>query len=356
MLAAKMQRAILMAVFLFASLSLAESTTPGQADLGEQSLDSKPSGAGGGASGGKDAGNKEASTSDTKRIFDFKLTPEMKTADVDNKDSALSKLIAYIVKGAGKASEYVSIVQHKKAATEIRLEIHDDSIFLPGDSPANAQHGFRRTDVNPAIDKATTLTGITTWYQTIRLDSKAPLVLTHGYLLTCMEVPTGDHVFDIFTGSDFDSMNTDHKASDNSQTVRVRDYKTKTLYSLPLKYDQNYNFAITVDWTANTLTVYASVGIDPLKMVAGPMPNDPKAMSPEFKLKGEYHIQLIKFPLADAKDPVDKRSDTPHFGFQEPIKKEHVSFSNVFVTSGKEIEQPKFTSPKNKKASACRRQ
>ncbi|KAH9443732.1 hypothetical protein Pst134EA_025495 [Puccinia striiformis f. sp. tritici] len=151
-------------------------------------------------------------------------------------------------------------------------------------------------------------------------------------------------------------MNTDHKASDNSQTVRVRDYKTKTLYSLPLKYDQNYNFAITVDWTANTLTVYASVGIDPLKMVAGPMPNDPKAMSPEFKLKGEYHIQLIKFPLADAKDPVDKRSDTPHFGFQEPIKKEHVSFSNVFVTSGKEIEQPKFTSPKNKKASACRRQ
>ncbi|POW06059.1 hypothetical protein PSTT_09314, partial [Puccinia striiformis] len=334
MLAAKMQRAILMAVFLFASLSLAESTTPGQADLGEQSLDSKPSGAGGGASGGKDAGNKEASTSDTKRIFDFKLTPEMKTADVDNKDSALSKLIAYIVKGAGKASEYVSIVQHKKAATEIRLEIHDDSIFLPGDSPANAQHGFRRTDVNPAIDKATTLTGITTWYQTIRLDSKAPLVLTHGYLLTCMEVP----------------------ASDNSQTVRVRDYKTKTLYSLPLKYDQNYNFAITVDWTANTLTVYASVGIDPLKMVAGPMPNDPKAMSPEFKLKGEYHIQLIKFPLADAKDPVDKRSDTPHFGFQEPIKKEHVSFSNVFVTSGKEIEQPKFTSPKNKKASACRRQ
>ncbi|KAI9606007.1 hypothetical protein H4Q26_004379 [Puccinia striiformis f. sp. tritici PST-130] len=212
----------------------------------------------------------------------------MKTADLDNPASVLRKMIAYI------------------GAT------------LPTLNTAS--------DVNPVIDKATTLTGVTTWYQTIRLDSKAPLVLTHGYLLSSIEVT-----------------NTAHAPTSNSQTIRVRDWATKTLHSLPLKYDQNYNFAVTVDWSANTLTVYSSIGTEPLKMVAGPVANDPKAMSPEYKQKGEYHIQLIKFPLSDSKVPVAKRLDTPHFGLQEPIKQEHVFFSNVFATSGKEIEQPKFS-------------
>ncbi|KAI9599902.1 hypothetical protein KEM48_000009 [Puccinia striiformis f. sp. tritici PST-130] len=325
MLAAKMQRAILMAIFLFAN--------------GLKSLDTKPSGSGSGASGGKDSAN---TASDSKRIFDFKLTPDMKTADLDNASSALSKLIAFIVRGAGKASAYVSIVQQRKSAPEIKLEIRDDSIFIPGGNAANAQHGFRRTDVNPAIDKTTTLTGITTWYQTIRLDSKAPLVLTHGYLLASIEVPRAD--------SDSNLPFNQSVRQSECGTSRAR---PSTRY--PLKYDQNYNFAITVDWTSNMLTIYSSIGTDPLKMAGGPMPNDAKAMSPEFKQKGEYHIQLIKFPLVDPKVPVEKRGDTPHFGIQEPIKQEHVFFSNVFVTSGKEIEQPKFSATKSKKPKACRR-
>ncbi|POW15283.1 hypothetical protein PSHT_01684, partial [Puccinia striiformis] len=332
MLAVKMQCTIFMAIFLFASISLAADPAPGRGGNMGGGTKTPATGAGGGGQ-----------ASATKRIFDFKLTPAMKTADLDNPASVLRKMIAYIVKGAGKASEYVSIVPRGTLAPEIKLEIHDDSIFIPGGNPANAQHGFRRTDVNPVIDKATTLTGVTTWYQTIRLDSKAPLVLTHGYLLSSIEVTVSDHIFDIFCGSNFDPQNTAHAPTSNSQTIRVRDWATKTLHSLPLKYDQNYNFAVTVDWSANTLTVYSSIGTEPLKMVAGPVANDPKAMSPEYKQKGEYHIQLIKFPLADSKVPVAKRLDTPHFGLQEPIKQEHVFFSNVFATSGKEIEQPKFS-------------
>lgn len=57
-------------------------------------------------------------------------------------------------------------------------------------------------------------------------------------------------MWDIFAGSDFDSQNTAHMPSRNSQTIRVRDLRTNTLYSLPLSYDQDYNFAITVDWSA----------------------------------------------------------------------------------------------------------
>lgn len=57
----------------------------------------------------------------------------------------------------------------------------------------------------------------------------------------------GDHVFDIYTGSDF---NSDLAAAptSNSRTIRVRDLKTNVLYSIPLIDDSYYNFAVAVDW------------------------------------------------------------------------------------------------------------
>jgi len=286
---------------------------------------------------GSDGRTPRGGASAATRLFDFRLTPNMRTADLDNPNSALSRLITYIVKGAASASQYVAVVPGYSRSPELQIQIRDDSIFVPGGNSANAQNGFRRTDVLPAINKATALSGVTTFYQTIRLDSRAPLVHAHGYLLASIEIPTGDHVWDIFAGSDFDSQNTAHTPSRNSQTIRVRDLRTNTLFSLPLSYDQAYNFAITVDWSANTLTVYASTGNSPLRKVAGPVSNDRKAASSSGQ--GEYHLQLIKFPLPDAKDPVSKRSDVPHVGFQEPIKREHVFFSNVYVTSGKNIQQ-----------------
>lgn len=298
------------------------------------------SGATGTGASGSGGGTTGVGGSNVHRLFDFRLTNNMQTADLDNPNSALRRLITYIVKGAASASQYVAVVPRPYYSPELLIRIRDDSIFVPGGNPANAQNGFRRTDVLPAINKATALSGVTTFYQTIRLDSRAPLVLTHGYLLASIEIPTGDHVWDIFAGSDFDSQNTAHMPSRNSQTIRVRDLRTNTLYSLPLSYDQDYNFAITVDWSANMLTVYASTGNSPLRRVAGPNSNDPKAASSSGQ--GEYHLQLIKFPLPDANVPISQRSDVPHVGFQEPIKQEHVFFSNVFVTSGNAIQQSPF--------------
>jgi len=272
---------------------------------------------------------------------------------LDDPNSALSKKIAFIVKGKdGKPSDYVSIVK-TAGDTRIQLAIKDDSIFVPGNVASNAQHGFRRTDVNPLLNTNATLTGVTTWYQTIRLDSKAPLNLIHGYLLSSIEGPTGDHRFDIFAGSDFLSDNLAHKPTPNSETIRVRDLSTKTLLSLPLKYDQDYNFAVTVDADKNTLAVASSIGSAPLQPHGGPMPNDPKAMTPEFKTKGEFHIQLIKMPLPDAKDPPAQRGDTPHRGIQEHITNEHVMFSNVFATKGTQLVNPHLS--KGKKGKACKR-
>ncbi|KAA1105370.1 hypothetical protein PGT21_004609 [Puccinia graminis f. sp. tritici] len=302
-----MQRVLLLSVLLFASHCVGEE--PARTELAAGNSVPK--------AGKYAAPTRKSVAKAVKRLFDFALTPDMKTADLDVPKSAVNKLIGYVVKGPDKPSAYLSILH--PSPTKIQLAIRDDSIFIPGGKPADAQRGFRRTDVNPAIDKTTTLTGVTTWYQ------------------------VREHIFDIFGGSYFNPKNIYHQPMSNSRTIRVRDFQGKTLLSLPLKYDQNYNFAVTVDWIQNTLTVYSSIGTDPLKKAVGPMYNDPKAISPEFKHKGEYHLQLLKYPLPDAKIPAEKRLDVPHFGFQEPIKQEHVSFSNVFVTSGTEIEQPEFS-------------
>ncbi|KAI9611802.1 hypothetical protein KEM48_004400 [Puccinia striiformis f. sp. tritici PST-130] len=336
-----MQCTIFMAIFLFASISLAADPAPGRGGNMGGGTKTPATGAGGGGQ-----------ASATKRIFDFKLTPAMKTADLDNPASVLRKMIAYIVKGAGKASEYVSIVPRGTLAPEIKLEIHDDSIFIPGGNPANAQHGFRRTDVNPVIDKATTLTGVTTWYQTIRLDSKAPLVLTHGYLLSSIEVtcPINTHIltniqnrrshFRYFLWIQFrpseHGPRTYQQQPDN-QSPRLGN---KDAPFAPTEIRSELQLCRHCRLVCQHAHRLSSIGTEPLKMVAGPVANDPKAMSPEYKQKGEYHIQLIKFPLSDSKVPVANAS-TPLT--LEPIKQEHVFFSNVFATSGKEIEQPKFS-------------
>jgi hypothetical protein len=76
-----------------------------------------------------------------KRVFDFSLTADMKTADLDEPKSAVNKLIGYVVKGPAKPSAYLAILH--PSPTKIQLAIRDDSIFIPGGKAADAQRGFR---------------------------------------------------------------------------------------------------------------------------------------------------------------------------------------------------------------------
>ncbi|WAQ85997.1 hypothetical protein PtA15_6A627 [Puccinia triticina] len=110
-----------------------------------------PGSAGTGANGGN---------SYSSRIFDFRLTPYMKSSDLDNPSLSLSKLITYVVKGAASPLQYVSV---SPQTSELEIQIRDDSIFAP--TGGLQQDGLiRQTDVLPAINKATTLSGVTTWY------------------------------------------------------------------------------------------------------------------------------------------------------------------------------------------------
>ncbi|KAG0142852.1 hypothetical protein CROQUDRAFT_97000 [Cronartium quercuum f. sp. fusiforme G11] len=278
----------------------------------------------------------------SKTLFDFTLNADTKDSDLDNPNSTIGKLIKFVVKGENKTNtDYLSI--HRDGnLTELGITIKNDSIFVPGGDPKNTQFGFRRTDVLPAIDANTTLVGTTAFHASVRANTKLPFNLTHGYLLSSIELSVsfyilklwhylvGDHVFDVFVGSDFNSDDKVPVPTNNSRTIRVRDLTTKVLYSAPFEETKLYNFAVIVDWKANMLTVWASEGNNDLKMVAGPAMNDPKVIAPDNVLKGEWHMQLIKFPLPNSLDPIDTRSDVPHHGLQEGTT-EGAFFSRIFV-------------------------
>ncbi|KAH9824823.1 hypothetical protein DFH28DRAFT_1077350 [Melampsora americana] len=274
-----------------------------------------------------------AGPTEDNHLFDFNLTADMKGSDADNPSSALSKLIKYVVKGLqNKRGDYLSI-NSKGKNVELGIEIKDSSIFCPGDKTDACQHGFRRTDVLPAIDVNKTLSGVTVFHQSFRMNPKLPLNLTHGYLLASIEIPTGDHVFDIFAGSDFSS-NLTQTSMNDPKTIRVRDLTTKVLYSMPIKDDTLYNIGVIVDWEKNSLMVSASEGDEELKVVAGPSANSPKVVEAANRLTGEWHVQLIKFPLPNPADPYDQRSDVVHKGIQEANIHEGIFFSKMYVESG----------------------
>ncbi|KAH9817243.1 hypothetical protein DFH28DRAFT_890238 [Melampsora americana] len=259
-------------------------------------------------------------------VFNFDLTTDMRTADFDDPNSPLSKLIAYVVKGFTQPKTTYLSIHSRQNFVEMGIEIRDSSIFCPGENTNNCQHGFRRTDVLPAIDKTTALSGTTVFYQSFRTNSRLPLNLDHGYLLASIEIPVSDHVFDIFTGVQLGG-----SSQYNGAMIRVRDLNTKVLYATPLRDNTLYNFAIAVDWNSNTLTVYASQGDNQVVKVAGPAPNDPKVIAAENVQKGEWHAQLIKFPIPNPQDSPERQQDVPHYGQQESNIHEGVYFSRMYV-------------------------
>ncbi|KAG0142855.1 hypothetical protein CROQUDRAFT_49614, partial [Cronartium quercuum f. sp. fusiforme G11] len=204
-----------------------------------------------------------------KPIFIFNLTSDMKPTDFDNPQSALGKEVKFVVKGQHhKASEYLTLTPSKDVI-ELGIKITNTSIFVPGDDAKNTQYGFRRTDVLPALDATTAYVGTTIFHQSVRLDPSLPLNLTHGYLLSSIELHDGTHIYDLFTGSDF-SADLKPVPTKGSGLLRVRNRKTKDIYHTNFKKNTVYNFAIEVNWDKSTLTVYASENDKELKKVAGP--------------------------------------------------------------------------------------
>ncbi|KAA1082103.1 hypothetical protein PGTUg99_019112 [Puccinia graminis f. sp. tritici] len=84
-----MQQVLLLSVLLFASLSVGEE--PARTELAAGNSVPK--------AGKYAAPTRKSVAKAVKRLFDFALTPDMKTADLDVPKSAVNKLIGYVVKG-----------------------------------------------------------------------------------------------------------------------------------------------------------------------------------------------------------------------------------------------------------------
>jgi len=87
------------------------------------------------------------------------------------------------------------------------VKVDNSSVFIPGGNVANAQYGFRRTDViaqkdwSPANLIPLMETGTTVFHFSIKVDPKHPLNYKHEYQIVFIEPNDGSHVFGIQLGA-----------------------------------------------------------------------------------------------------------------------------------------------------------
>ncbi|KAK1574594.1 uncharacterized protein LY79DRAFT_523520 [Colletotrichum navitas] len=173
------------------------------------------------------------------------------------------------------------------------INIDDKSIFVP--QGGEAQSNIRRADLLPAIISQldnVAVTGTRTLHFSVQRDAANPLNSTHDYQLVSLEsADFSFHQFDVRTGAD----NGDNIAIlGNSKTTPA----PEEIFSTPFGEGDFENFAMKLDFDANTVQVFHSTGQEPLKQVTEPVANDPDLAG-----FGEYHFALQKNPVGDAPQP-----------------------------------------------------
>ncbi|KAK7528422.1 uncharacterized protein IWZ02DRAFT_438884 [Phyllosticta citriasiana] len=190
--------------------------------------------------------------------------------------------------------------------------IDDRSIFQD-------QVGFRRYGLQFANDKAndTTDTGVVTFHWSIKLDEQKKLNLSHEHLMVWHEAADfSSNQFNFNTGTRIGTNGTD------KNTWQLLDRNSKLLWSVP--HDKNcgwQNFALTLDYVRNTLTIYYSKGASQLKKAGGPFSNNNSG-------GGQFQIGILKKPTG-----VTGSEDITKNGFQPTGMKEAVAYGGLFVES-----------------------
>jgi hypothetical protein len=82
----------------------------------------------------------------------------------------------------------------------INVKIDNSSVFVPGGNPANAQYGFRRTEIIAQNDRTILEKGKTVFHFSIAKDDLRPLNLKHEYQIVFIEPDDGSHVFGVRIG------------------------------------------------------------------------------------------------------------------------------------------------------------
>ncbi|TID06590.1 hypothetical protein CH35J_000080 [Colletotrichum higginsianum] len=171
------------------------------------------------------------------------------------------------------------------------INIDDKSVFIP--QGGEAQSNIRRADLLPSIRSQlndVAVTGVRTMHFSVQRDPAKPLNATHDYQI--MNLESKDFSFrqvDVRTGADNGN---EIAIFGNSKTTPA----PAKIFSTPFGEGQFENFALKMDFNANTVQVFHSTGQAPLQQVTEPVANDLAGL-------GEYHFSLQKNAVGNAPQP-----------------------------------------------------
>ncbi|KAI9443006.1 hypothetical protein H4582DRAFT_1872650, partial [Lactarius indigo] len=268
-------------------------------------------------------------------LYDGRAPSTITAADLDQSKGPY--LAA--VKGSQNASHYFQFLGNSPPPTPlwspvqeqaIRATIDNSSIFTPGSNPP--QLGFRRGELIAQPDQNGNRTtfntqiesGLTVFHFSVQADSQQPLNFKHEYQPLFIEPSDGTHIFDLHSGTPFNSTVSDADA----RVLSIRSHASKVLFQTPFVENTWHNFAVAVDWDKLTLQVFYSQNACTLKAVTQVEDNSSATKGPNGQ--GDFHFGLLKLPLINPADSPADQADVAHKGIQEGTT-ESILYSGVFV-------------------------
>jgi hypothetical protein len=199
-----------------------------------------------------------------------------------------------------------------------QITINDQSVF-PG-TP-----GYRRATLYPKLSETTYIaTGIVTYHFSIMKSPDLQLNTTHQYEFVNLGGADGQPpIFQLRYGTDYQNTSEPAYASEDADKLRIYatsadDYASVIpIYSVDFKPDVFYNFAVTIDWNAGTLTIFYSEGSKPLAQCRPPTKYF-------VQTPAGFSLGLLKYPIGVSVDPAQA-------GYQEEYIDEGIIFGGVFI-------------------------
>lgn len=209
-----------------------------------------------------------------------------------------------------RSSKYAHFI-----SAAILIYVSDKSIFVPGNVAANAQTAVRRTELNPNVANATSITtGVKTLHVSLRPSENA-LNISHEYSLVFLErADFGANLFMLRTGT---LLGSDGSTKNDLVLQGNTAAGTKTLFTTPFTANAWTNLALQLDFNANTIQVFQSSGCAVLKQATQPLSNDLSG-------NGQFHFGVNK-------NPTNPGADVLRSGFQESGILEGVVYGGIFI-------------------------
>ncbi|GKT65631.1 hypothetical protein ColTof4_03607 [Colletotrichum tofieldiae] len=244
--------------------------------------------------------------------FDGRIPKAFTAADFDGTSSPFNTANVF-----GKGLKFSDLVQlpggqslfDVNSTQPFEVTINDKSIFAP--SATNVQVGFRRAEMLPLSNdgKDASTQGIKTLHFSLQKDAQRPLNLSHEYQLVFLEsADFSTNQVVLKTGTILGQNTAD---PDTLQLFgNVASSPTPELFKTKFTPGVFHNFAIKLDFTANTTEVFYSQGNSALKSQGAPVANNIAG-------QGQYHFGILKKPV-NGGDDITKSGDQPS-GINEGI-------------------------------------